>query len=58
MIRNMIEKGMSIMSIARELNKSRNSVRKYLTSERKEKKNMKGGPKLDPSRKKIRASIA
>ncbi|MEM0134007.1 MAG: helix-turn-helix domain-containing protein [Thermoplasmatales archaeon] len=33
MIRNMRDKGMSIRSIAKEMNISRNSVRKYLKSE-------------------------
>ncbi len=57
MIRSMSEKGMSIKSIARELSISRNSVRKYLKSEPKNKQNRKRGSKLDPYREKIRALI-
>ena len=57
MIRNMREKGMSIKSIARELSISRNSVRKYLRSEPKGKRNRKRGSKLDPYREKIRELI-
>ena len=56
-IRNMREKGMSIKSIARELSISRNSVRKYLRSEPKGKRNRKRGSKLDPYREKIRELI-
>ncbi len=50
MIRNMREKGMSIKSIARELNISRNSVRKYMKSEPLVKMNRKRKSKLDPYR--------
>ena len=57
MIRNMREKGMGIKSIARELNISRNSVRKYLKSEPKNKQNRRKGSKLDPYREKIRELI-
>ena len=57
MIRNMREKGMSIKSIARELSISRNSVRKYLKTEPKNKQNRRKGSKLDPYREKIRELI-
>ncbi len=57
MIRNMREKEMSIKSIARELSISRNSVRKYLKSEPKNRQNRKRGSKLDPYREKIRELI-
>ena len=57
MIRNMKENGMSIKSIARELNISRNSVRKYLKSEPKKRQNRKRGSKLDLYKNKIRALI-
>ncbi|WMT44422.1 MAG: IS21 family transposase [Cuniculiplasma divulgatum] len=57
MIRDMKDRGMSIKSIARELSISRNSVRKYLKSEPKNKQNRKRGSKLDPYREKIRALI-
>ena len=57
MIRNMREKGMGIKSIAREFNISRNSVRKYLKSEPKNKQNRRKGSKLDPYREKIRELI-
>ena len=51
MIKNMREKGMRIRSIARELNISRNSVRKFLDSEpsgKQERKSLKN-PSLDSS---------
>ena len=57
MIRNMREKGMSIKAISRELGISRNSVRKYLRSDPKGKRNRKKGSKLDPYRDRIRALI-
>ena len=57
MIRNMREKGMNIKSIAKELNISRNSVRKYLKSEPKNKQNRRKGSKLDTYREKIRELI-
>ena len=57
MIRNMREKGMSIKSIARELNISRNSVRKYMKSESLVKRNRKRKSKLDPCRDMIRVRI-
>ena len=57
MIRNMREKGMSIKSIARELNISRNSVRKYMKSEPLVKRNRKRKSKLDPYRDTIRELI-
>ena len=57
MIRNMREKGMSIKSIARELNISRNSVRKYMKSESLVKRNRKRKSKLDPYRDTIRELI-
>ena len=56
MIRNMRE-GNSIQSIARELNVSRNSVRKYLKSEPNGKQKRNRGSKLDPYRKKIHELI-
>ncbi|MCL4346009.1 MAG: helix-turn-helix domain-containing protein [Candidatus Thermoplasmatota archaeon] len=57
MIRNMREKGMSIKSIARELNISRNSVRKYMKSESLVKRNRKRKSKLDPYREQIKVFI-
>ena len=57
MIRNIREKGMSIKSIAKELSISRNSVRKYLRSEPKNRQNRKRGSKLDPYRDRIRELI-
>ena len=57
MIRDMREKGMSIKSIARELNIPRNIVRKYLKSESKDKQNRRKGSKLDPYRDRIRELI-
>ena len=57
MIRNMREKGMSIRSIVRELNISRNSLRKYLNSEPSGKRERKRGSKLDPYREQIKSLI-
>ncbi|MCL4345057.1 MAG: hypothetical protein M1375_01895 [Candidatus Thermoplasmatota archaeon] len=53
----MREKGMSIKSIARELNISGNSVRKYMKSEPLVKMNRKRKSKLDPYRDTIRELI-
>ena len=57
MIRNMREKGMSTRAIARELNISRNSVRKYLNSEPSGKQERKRGSKLDPYMEQIKSLI-